>query len=230
MSWLTSARGRNCSKRFCSGTFYLDSCMQRFSFFFPFFLLLEPLRFLHLFNVKAWSPGKPILDLSSCVPLPSTSISIKLIPTSENSTTPTSLILDRLVCLKKKMVPSGVLLRSAALLLLLQCCMATMEESCVGVVPMKQRREVISITDFGAVGDGKTLNTWPFMKAMYRISHQRHRGGTLLYVPPGVWLTGSFSLTSHMTLFLARGAVIKATQVLLLQFYPFQSIVFYRKG
>lgn len=108
--------------------------------------------------------------------------------------------------------------------------MATMGESCVGVVPMKQRREAISITDFGAVGDGKTLNTWPFKKAMYRISHQRHKGGTLLYVPPGVWLTGSFSLTSHMTLFLARGAVIKATQVLLLQFYPFQSIVFYRKG
>ncbi|XP_074588420.1 putative polygalacturonase [Curcuma longa] len=112
------------------------------------------------------------------------------------------------------MVPSGsVLLQSAALLLmLLRCSMATMEESCVGVVPMKQRREVISITDFGAVGDGKTLNTWPFKKAMYRISHKRHKGGTLLYVPPGVWLTGSFSLTSHMTLFLARGAVIKATQ------------------
>jgi hypothetical protein len=38
-------------------------------------------------------------------------------------------------------------------------------------------------------------------------------GGMLLYVPPGVWLTGPFNLTSHMTLFLARGATIKATQV-----------------
>ncbi|CAA6665871.1 unnamed protein product [Spirodela intermedia] len=38
------------------------------------------------------------------------------------------------------------------------------------------------------------------------------RGGTLLYVPQGVWLTGSFNLTSHMTLFLAKGAVIRATQ------------------
>jgi hypothetical protein len=35
----------------------------------------------------------------------------------------------------------------------------------------------------------------------------------LLYVPPGVWLTGPFNLTSHMTLFLARDATIKATQV-----------------
>jgi polygalacturonase len=33
-------------------------------------------------------------------------------------------------------------------------------------------------------------------------------------VPPGVWLTGPFNLTSRMTLFLARGAVIRATQVI----------------
>lgn len=108
---------------------------------------------------------------------------------------------------------------AALLSLLLQCGAA--ESSCAGMVPMKWRREVISITDFGAVGDGKTLNTWPFKKAIYRIQHMRHRGGTLLYVPSGVWLTGSFSLTSHMTLFLAKGAVIKATQVLLIAFAKF---------
>ncbi|XP_074571117.1 putative polygalacturonase [Curcuma longa] len=100
----------------------------------------------------------------------------------------------------------------ALLPLLLQCGLAVTEVSCADVVPMKLRREVISITDFGAVGDGKTLNTWPFKKAIYRIQHMRKRGGTLLYIPPGVWLTGSFSLTSHMTLYLARGALIKSTQ------------------
>ncbi|RZS01822.1 hypothetical protein BHM03_00031767 [Ensete ventricosum] len=112
------------------------------------------------------------------------------------------------------MVPSraSVLMAAALLPLLLQCSVAVTEASCSDVVPMKRRREVISITDFGAVGDGKTLNTWPFKKAIYRIQHLRRRGGTLLYVPPGVWLTGSVSLTSHMTLYLARGAVIKATQ------------------
>lgn len=31
-------------------------------------------------------------------------------------------------------------------------------------------------------------------------------------MPVGTWLSGSFNLTSHMTLFLARGAVLKATQ------------------
>ncbi|OAY70992.1 putative polygalacturonase, partial [Ananas comosus] len=86
------------------------------------------------------------------------------------------------------------------------------ETTCADAVPMRLRREVISITDFGGVGDGRTLNTWPFRKAVYRIQHLRRRGGTMLYVPPGIWLTGSFNLTSHMTLFLARGAVIKATQ------------------
>lgn len=95
--------------------------------------------------------------------------------------------------------------------------MASEEVTCSGKVPMRQRREVISIKDFGGVGDGKTLNTWPFRKAVYRISHMRRVGGTMLYVPPGVWLTGSFNLTSHMTLYLAKGAILKATQVFLLQ-------------
>ncbi|PKU81764.1 probable polygalacturonase [Dendrobium catenatum] len=89
---------------------------------------------------------------------------------------------------------------------------AVAEESCSGIVPMRSRREVISIEDFGGIGDGRTDNTWPFRKAIYRIQHLRRLGGTLLYVPRGVWLTGSFNVTSHMTLFLARGAVIKASQ------------------
>ncbi|KAJ0989326.1 hypothetical protein J5N97_007682 [Dioscorea zingiberensis] len=95
----------------------------------------------------------------------------------------------------------------------LQCGTVTAwETTCSGAVPARQRAETISITEFGAVGDGRTLNTWPFRKAIYRIEHLRRRGGTTLYVPPGVWLTGSFNLTSHMTLFLARGSVIKATR------------------
>jgi hypothetical protein len=88
--------------------------------------------------------------------------------------------------------------------------------TCSGMVPMKYRNDKISITDFGGVGDGRTLNTKAFQEAIYRIQHLRRRGGTLLYIPPGVYLTESFNLTSHMTLYLARGAVIKATQVLII--------------
>lgn len=77
---------------------------------------------------------------------------------------------------------------------------------------MRYRNDMISIMDFGGVGDGVTMNTKAFRAAIYRIEHLRRRGGTLLYIPPGEYLTESFNLTSHMTLYLARGAVIKATQ------------------
>nr|DAD36299.1 TPA_asm: hypothetical protein HUJ06_006939 [Nelumbo nucifera] len=85
--------------------------------------------------------------------------------------------------------------------------------TCSGTVPMRYRSDKISITDFGGVGDGRTLNTKAFRAAIYRIQHLRRRGGTLLYIPPGVYLTESFNLTSHMTLYLAKDAVIRATQV-----------------
>ncbi|CAI0408673.1 unnamed protein product [Linum tenue] len=84
--------------------------------------------------------------------------------------------------------------------------------TCSGIVPMRYRNDKISIADFGGVGDGKTLNTKAFREAIYRIQHLKRRGGTLLYIPPGEYLTESFNLTSRMTLYLARGAVIKATQ------------------
>ncbi|BAT88769.1 hypothetical protein LR48_Vigan09g080500 [Vigna angularis] len=84
--------------------------------------------------------------------------------------------------------------------------------TCSNLVPLRNRTDRISITDFGGVGDGRTLNTKAFREAVYRIEHLRRPGGTVLYVPRGVYLTESFNLTSHMTLFLAAGAVIKATQ------------------
>ncbi|XP_075508520.1 putative polygalacturonase isoform X1 [Primulina tabacum] len=83
--------------------------------------------------------------------------------------------------------------------------------TCSGIVPIRYRSDVISIEDFGGVGDGVTLNTKAFQEAIYRIQHLRRPGGSLLYVPAGEFLTGPFNLTSHMTLFLARNAVIKAT-------------------
>ncbi|KAF6140888.1 hypothetical protein GIB67_042301 [Kingdonia uniflora] len=93
-------------------------------------------------------------------------------------------------------------------MMMVECDVVT----CSGIVPMSIRNDVISIADFGGVGDGRTLNTKAFREAIYRIEHLRRRGGTLLYIPPGDYVTGSFSLTSHMTLYLAKGAVIRATQ------------------
>ncbi|RZR88526.1 hypothetical protein BHM03_00016123 [Ensete ventricosum] len=75
--------------------------------------------------------------------------------------------------------------------------------------PLPRLRPVaFNLTDFGGVGDGKTLNTAAFERAVEAISKLGSRGGGQLNVPAGLWLTAPFNLTSHMTLFLAEGAVI----------------------
>lgn len=58
---------------------------------------------------------------------------------------------------------------------------------------------------FGAVSGGSHLNTHAFEAAVTAIAAA---GGGELYVPPGVWLTTGFALTSHMSLFLERGATV----------------------
>ncbi|PHT52252.1 hypothetical protein CQW23_06714 [Capsicum baccatum] len=70
------------------------------------------------------------------------------------------------------------------------------------------RPVVFNLTEFGGVGDGVTVNTLAFERAILEIGKHGKRGGGQLNVPPGYWLTGPFNLTSHMTLFLAEGAVI----------------------
>jgi len=95
--------------------------------------------------------------------------------------------------------------------------------TCSNIVPFKNRTDRISITDYGGVGDGRTLNTKAFREAVYRIEHLKRPGGTVLYVPQGVYVTESFNLTSHMTLYLAAGAVIKAQQVRLTRFFQCSS-------
>ena len=70
-----------------------------------------------------------------------------------------------------------------------------------------------SVADFGAIGDGTTLNTNAFKAAIEHLSQYASVGGSQLYVPPGRWLTGSFNLTSHFTLFLHKDAVLLASQV-----------------
>lgn len=77
----------------------------------------------------------------------------------------------------------------------------------------KTRPHTVSILEFGAVGDGKTLNTHAFENAIFYLRSFADKGGAQLYVPPGEWLTGSFSLTSHLTLFIDQGGVILGSQV-----------------
>ncbi|KAM0000939.1 putative glycoside hydrolase, family 28, pectin lyase/virulence factor [Helianthus debilis subsp. tardiflorus] len=70
------------------------------------------------------------------------------------------------------------------------------------------RPVAFNITDFGGVGDGVTVNTVAFEKAIFAISKLGKSGGGQLNVPAGKWLTAPFNLTSHLTLFLDEDAVI----------------------
>jgi polygalacturonase len=64
-----------------------------------------------------------------------------------------------------------------------------------------------NLTDFGAVGDGKTLNTDAFKKAIAAIDKA---GGGRLTVPKGTFRTLPFALCSNLDLHLDEGAVIQA--------------------
>ncbi len=64
----------------------------------------------------------------------------------------------------------------------------------------------VSLSDFGGVGDGITLNSDAFAKA---ISHLSEKGGGKLIVPRGIWLTGPITLKSNLNIHLESGALIQ---------------------
>jgi polygalacturonase len=73
------------------------------------------------------------------------------------------------------------------------------------VIP--QRRFVI--TGFGAVGDGKTMSTAAFRKAIQACTRA---GGGEVVVPRGTFVTGPIELTDNMALVLAKGATIRGSE------------------
>lgn len=74
-------------------------------------------------------------------------------------------------------------------------------------VPQFPNRE-LSLIEAGGVGDGYTLNTKAFEKA---ISTLAARGGGTVVVPFGVWLTGPIVLQSNIRLHLEEGSIILFT-------------------
>ncbi|XP_051137837.1 probable polygalacturonase [Andrographis paniculata] len=74
------------------------------------------------------------------------------------------------------------------------------------------RKHTASLTDFGGKGDSKTSNTAAFKAAIANLSKVAGDGGAQLVVPPGKWLTGAFSLTSHFTLYIHKDAVILGSE------------------
>ena len=62
-----------------------------------------------------------------------------------------------------------------------------------------------NIESYGAVGNGKVMNTDAFRKTIEACS--KAGGGTVI-VPPGLWLTGPIELRSNMNFHVSRGALI----------------------
>jgi polygalacturonase len=70
-------------------------------------------------------------------------------------------------------------------------------------------KATVDLSDFGGVGDGVTLNTEAFAKAIAALSA---KGGGELVVPPGLWLTGPIRLCSNLELHVERGALVQFTR------------------
>ena len=73
------------------------------------------------------------------------------------------------------------------------------------VVPVQIPDNQVSITECGAVGDGVTLCTEAFEKAISKVTKM---GGGRVIVPEGVWLTGPIMLKDNIELRVERGAII----------------------
>lgn len=63
----------------------------------------------------------------------------------------------------------------------------------------------VSITDFGAVNDGQTLNTKAFADAIDEVSK---KGGGKVIIPRGLWLTGPIILKSNINIHAEEGALV----------------------
>ncbi len=72
------------------------------------------------------------------------------------------------------------------------------------LLPQFQDKD-FNVKDYGAVGDGHTMNTEAFKKAIDECSNA---GGGKVIVPPGLWLTGPIELKSNVNFNIERGALI----------------------
>lgn len=70
-------------------------------------------------------------------------------------------------------------------------------------------QQSFDVKDFGATGDGKTLDTEAISKA---IRAANAAGGGRVVFPPGVYLTGTFELLSNVTLDVEAGALIQGSK------------------
>jgi Glycosyl hydrolases family 28 len=76
------------------------------------------------------------------------------------------------------------------------------------IIPTKFKKDTVSIKKNGAVPDGYTLNTKSIQSTIDALSK---KGGGVVLVPAGLWLTGPIVLKNNVNLHLATGATLLFT-------------------
>lgn len=71
------------------------------------------------------------------------------------------------------------------------------------------KRDTLHIINYGAKGDGQFLNTHAINQAIQACSE---RGGGVVLIPAGLWLTGPIEMQSNVNLHLKRDAVLTFTK------------------
>ncbi|HLG38370.1 MAG TPA: glycosyl hydrolase family 28 protein, partial [Chitinophagaceae bacterium] len=77
------------------------------------------------------------------------------------------------------------------------------------IVSPKFKKDTLSIIKFGAIPDGNALNTKSINAA---IDVMNKKGGGVVLVPAGLWLTGPVVIKSNINLHLAAGATLLFTK------------------
>jgi Glycosyl hydrolases family 28 len=78
----------------------------------------------------------------------------------------------------------------------------------LAAAPLLAADQVMNVRELGAVPDGKTLCTEAIQKAIDRCNGA---GGGTVYLPPGVYLSGTLFLKSHVTLHLEANATLQGS-------------------
>jgi len=86
--------------------------------------------------------------------------------------------------------------------------MAQQKTSMPVIKQVNIKADTTSIVSFGAKGDGVSLNTESINKAIAAVSQ---KGGGVVLIPGGLWLTGPIELKSNVNLHLKRDALLQFT-------------------